>query len=290
MYHASASIDVITSIIIVHFPLNTIIKFIKGFEHIKDGDYSFRLKFKSPRILVKTAERFNNMAVQLQKTEMLSSDFIGKFSHEMKTPLASINGYAKLLKNDNISKEERNEYLDIIIQESENLSHLSKKILTLSKLEEQTELTEKACVNVSEQIREAIAVDYHKWSEKNLVINAEENDFFTSGDNELLRQVWINILDNAIRFSPDGGEITIRITARYGYLYISFSNQGIPIPKENHADIFKKFFQCENRDILCGNGLGLPLVKQIVQLHEGDVYVKKSDKTATVFEIVLPQI
>ena len=282
-------LNIITSIIIVQLPMHIVLKFIKEFEYIKNGDYSVRLKFRYFPGLKKSAERFNNMALQLQKTEMLSSDFISNFSHEMKTPVASITGFAKLLKNDDIPAEVRHEYLDIIIQESDNLSHLSQKILLLSKLDEQTELENTSTVNVSEQIRLAVASSYNMWSEKNITVSPEDEDYFTSGDANLLGHVWQNLLDNAIRFSPDGGNISIKITSENGQLYITFSNQGTPIPKENRTDIFKKFFRCEKDCSSIGNGLGLPMVRQIILLHNGDVYVKKSDSDSTVFEVVLAE-
>ncbi len=280
-------LNIITSIIIVQLPMHIVLKFLRAFEHIKNGDYSVRLRFRYFPGLKKSAARFNNMASHLQKTEMLSSDFINNFSHEMKTPISSITGFANLLKDDNLPKEVRDEYIDIILQESDNLSHLSKKILLLSKLEEQTEITEKSIINISEQIRLAVAATYHTWSEKNITIEAAENDYFTSGDRELLEHVWQNLIDNAIKFSPVGGEITIKIIPENEKLNISISNQGKPIPSENFSDIFKKFYQGDKSNTTKGNGLGLPMVKQIIYLHNGEISVKKSDNVSTVFEIIL---
>ena len=280
-------LNIITSIVIVQLPMHIVLKFLQAFEHIKDGDYSVRLSFRFFSGLKKAAGRFNNMASHLQKTEMLSSDFISNFSHEMKTPISSITGFANLLKDDNLPKEVRDKYIDIILQESDNLSHLSEKILLLSRLEEQNEITKKTIVNISEQLRLAVAATYHSWSEKNITIDAEEKDYFTSGDAALLEHVWQNLIDNAIKFSPAGGKITIKIIPENDILNINISNQGKPIPSESFNDIFKKFYQGDKSSATKGNGLGLPMVKQIVYLHNGDISVKKSDEISTEFEILL---
>ena len=280
---------IISSFLTAHLTIKVMLKIIQAFKDIENGNFTVRLDFRKPRILSKTADTFNKMAVQLQKTEMMSSDFIDNFSHEMKTPISSINGFAKLIKSNDLDKATRDEYIDIIIQESESLSYLSQNILTLSRLQELNTLENKCKINITEQIRHAIASSYHKWSEKELDIDFESEEFSVQGNAEMLEQVWNNILGNAVKFSPDNGKINIRITSKSGKLYITVSNQGTPIPKENHDDIFKKFFRCEERNSSGGNGLGLPMVRQIILLHEGDMYVKKSDKTATVFEIVLPQ-
>ena len=279
-------LSIITSVISVQITVNVIMKFVKAYENIKNGNYSVRLSFRKSKILKKTAGQFNDMAIHLQKTEMLSSDFISNFSHEMKTPISSITGFANLLKDDNLQKEVRDEYIDIILQESDNLSHLSEKILLLSRLEEQNEIT-KTIVNISEQIRLAVAATYHSWSEKNITIDAEEKDYFIAGDAELLEHVWQNLIDNAIKFSPPGGKITIKIIPENDKLNVNISNQGKPIPSESFNDIFKKFYQGDKSSTTKGNGLGLPMVKQIVYLHNGDISVKKSDETSTEFEILL---
>lgn len=285
--NALLALSIFTSIISVQLSVNVIMKFVKAYENIKNGNYSVRLSFRKSKILQKTAVQFNDMALQLQKTEMLSSDFIGNFSHEMKTPVASIHGFAGLLKNDDIPTDTRNAYLDIIIQESESLSHLAERILLLSKLGEQTEIEQKTVVNVSEQLRIAVASAYSKWAEKNISIFSEENNYFTLGDAEMLNQVWTNLISNAIKFSPEGGKIKITASAEDGFIFIAIENQGNPIPEENHTDIFKKFYQCDKDSRNGGNGLGLPIAKQIVQLHGGSICVKKSDAKSTVFEVTL---
>ena len=168
---------IISSFLTAHLSIKVMLKIIQAFKDIENGNFTVRLDFRKPRILSKTADTFNKMAVQLQKTEMMSSDFIDNFSHEMKTPISSINGFAKLIKSDDLDKATRDEYIDIIIQESESLSYLSQNILTLSRLQELNTLENKCKINITEQIRHAIASSYHKWSEKELDIDFESEEF-----------------------------------------------------------------------------------------------------------------
>ena len=282
-------IGCLLSAIFVNIPIKMLKKATDAFDSISNGDYSARLDFKSPEILKLTSDKFNHMATQLESTEMMSNDFISNFSHEFKTPIASINGFAKLLKDENISKEDHDEYLDIIIQESERLSNLSNSILTLSNLEQQAIISNKKTINVSEQIRNVIGTLYHKWADRNISVIFDEDEFYTNGNREMLRQVWINLIDNAIKFSPEGGTIEIHIRKNNDNLCISVSNQGKPIKPEAKKRIFDKFYQADESHATNGNGLGLATVKQIISLHNGEVYLKKSDEISTVFEVLLQQ-
>ena len=228
------------------------------------------------------------MAQQLESTEMLSHDFINNFSHEFKTPIASINGFAKLLKNENISKEEQQEYLDIIIQESERLSNLSINILTLSKLEQQSILTNKTEYNLSEQIRIIIGSLYPKWSEKSIEIDLTGEDIDIVANREMLGQVWINLLDNAIKFSPENKKISINLSKEDEAITITMKNYGRTVPPEQISRIFDKFYQGDESHGTTGNGLGLPMVKRIIELHNGDIDVFCTEEPAVSFHITLP--
>ena len=177
----------ILSVLLIHKPIKKMSRLIDAMTQIKNGDFTVRLSEKRiGRITKKTVAIFNNMAQQLESTEMLSHDFINNFSHEFKTPIASINGFAKLLKNNSLSPQEREEYLDIIIQESERLSNLSINILTLSRLEQQSILTNKVKYDVSEQIRIIIGSLYHKWADKKIEIIFNGDDIFIDANKEML--------------------------------------------------------------------------------------------------------
>ena len=147
-------------------PLKPIRTVCEAADKIADGDYNVRINLKGPAEFIQLAESFNHMAEELGSVEMLRSDFVNNFSHEFKTPIVSVRGFAKMLKRDDLTDEERNEYLDTIITESERLAELSTNILNLTKIEQQTILTDKKQFNVSEQIRLVIAMLSGKWQEK----------------------------------------------------------------------------------------------------------------------------
>ncbi|MCD8018303.1 MAG: HAMP domain-containing histidine kinase [Clostridiales bacterium] len=257
-------------------------------DRIADGDYSVRLSLSGPEEFRNLGRKFNHMAEELGSVEMLRSDFVNNFSHEFKTPIVSIRGFAKMLQLENISEEEREEYLNIIIQESERLSELSSNVLNLSHIENQTILTDKKRFNVTEQIRLAIVMMDSKWPEKGIIFQFDSDEIYINGSEELLSQVWINLLDNAIKFSPDGGNVKIALSEVGGMVQVIITNQGKPIPPEKAALVFDKFYQCDTSHATRGNGLGLSLVKQIVQLHNGQVFLKSSDEKETVFAVELP--
>ena len=277
------------SLLMVNYPIKLVNKVLHAFDMISKGDFSFRLSLGKSPMLKRISGRFNNMAQQLESTEMLSNDFIGNFSHEFKTPINSINGFAKLIDDDNLTEEQR-EYLQIIIQESDRLSKLSNSVLTLSKLEQQGILTHTDKVDISEQIRLVVGTLYHKWSAKNIEILFDCDEFFTLGNKEMLSAVWMNLIDNAIKFSPENGEIRIDITASANLLHCTISNNGTPIPADKQARLFEKFYQTDSSHSTYGNGLGLATVKKMVELHNGNVCLKKSDNSSTVFEVSLKKL
>ncbi|MBR3767981.1 MAG: HAMP domain-containing histidine kinase [Clostridia bacterium] len=284
----STVIGCILSVIIIHRPMSRMQRLLDAMEQISNGNFSARLHAKSKTDLIKRSVAiFNNMATQLENINMLSHDFINNFSHEIKTPIASINGFAKLLKNENLTDEERNEYLDIIIQESDHLSNLSANILTLSRLEHQSVVTNKTYFNVSEQIRITIGSLYNNWSKKNTEIVFNSDEYYINANKEMIGQVWINLIDNAIKFSPDKTDIDISLKSDGETLIFSISNFGKPIPPENEKRIFDKFYQGDESHSTSGNGLGLPMVKKIVELHNGEIKLKTNNELIT-FEVSLP--
>ncbi len=197
----------------------------------------------------------------------------------------SIRGFARMLKLDNLSEAERDEYLDIIIEESERLTSLSTNVLNLSKLEQQTILTNKNQINISEQIRRTISMMDSKWPGKQIEYQFDSEDVFAEGNEELLKQVWINLLDNAIKFSPANGRIHIETRQNETELTVRISNQGDPIPPEAAGHIFDKFYQGDTSHTARGNGLGLAIVRRIMELHGGEVSLISSDQEQTIFQV-----
>ena len=217
------------------------------------------------------------MAEELGSVEMLRSDFINEFAHEFKTPIVSIRGFARLLKRNDLEPEKRREYLDIIIEESERLAGLSGSVLQLAKVEKQVILSDVAWFNVSEQIRLVIAQMMEKHQQKDVTVSLEtgprdgsgEQDLQLAGNEELLRRVWINILDNAFKFTPASGEIRVSIYIEGNIFTADVWDSGPQITPETAARMFDKFYQGDSSRATEGNGLGLAIAKKIVHLHGG---------------------
>lgn len=231
---------------------------------------------------------FNKLSEELQSTEMLRSDFINNFSHEFKTPIVSIAGFAKLLKKGNLTDEQRMLYLDAIEEESMRLSYMATNVLNLTKVENQTILTDVSSFNLSEQIRSCVLLLEPKWAKKNLNFQMEIDEYTINANEELLKQVWINLLDNAIKFSENEGNINIDVADVGNCLSVSITNFGVEISPVAQDKIFKKFYQEDLSHSTEGNGIGLAIVKKITDLHNGKISVK-SENMAVTFTVVLPK-
>lgn len=267
-------------------PLRPIREIMDAVDRIANGDYSVRLSLKGLDELRALGNKFNHMAEELGSVEMLRADFINNFSHEFKTPIVSIRGYAKALKWDDLTPEERNEYLDIIISESERLVSLSSNVLYLSKIEKQAIVPSKKRFNLSEQIRLAIVLLDKKFADKNLEPEFEGGEVWCDGNEEMLKQVWINLLDNAIKFSPPGKKIEVCASSGPNEISVKIRDFGSGIPLEQKNRIFDKFYQCDASRTTAGNGLGLTIVKRILDLHGGKIVVYSSEEGST-FEVTL---
>jgi signal transduction histidine kinase len=214
------------------------------------------------------------MAEDLEHTEMLRGDFVNNFSHEFKTPIVSISGFAKLLKKGNLSETQKEEYLDIIEEESLRLSEMATNVLNMTKIQNQTILTDVTEYNLSEQIRSCVLLLEKRWTEKNLELSLEFDEYLICACEEMLKQVWINLIDNAIKYSPEYGLVIIKIKEEEQCYHVSVANSGIEIPKEKQQKIFEKFYQVDESHSSVGNGIGLSVVKYAVELHKGQVYVE----------------
>ena len=272
-------------------PLGPVNKLINAMNALAAGEYQTRLRFTGFLSNNPTAweltNSFNTMAAELESTEMLRSDFINNFSHEFKTPIVSIAGFAKLLKRGNLTPDEQKEYLDIIESESLRLSAMATNVLNMTKVENQTILTDITRYNLSEQIRNCVLLLEPKWAEKNIEWDMEFDEFSISGNRELLQEVWVNLIDNAIKFSPEGSVITISITAEGGDIKVSVTNCGPRIPANSRDMIFRKFYQADRSHGTEGNGIGLAIVKRVAELH-GGVVSMESGSGRTTFMVTLP--
>jgi len=271
------------------FPLRPLNRLMRAMHRLSEGDYSVRLKDSGFKVFRDLNNSFNTMAEELQNTEMLRADFVNNFSHEFKTPLVSIKGFAQLIRRGNLTPEEQDEYLEIIDREADRLASIATSVLNLTRLENQQILSDYADFNISEQLRTCILMLDSRFSEKNIAVSADFDEFTVSGNEEFLRQVWINLLDNAVKFTPDGGsvDVSLETNREENLVAVNIFNSGSFIPEESRERIFSKFYQMDTSHSSAGNGLGLPIVKRIVELHGGFVSAS-SDEAGTTFTVVLP--
>lgn len=286
------AIGTVVSNLVVRIPLKPIKQLIVAMRRLSEGHFEERLELvEEPlgemSLFQEVAETFNTLASELQSTEMMRSDFVNNFSHEFKTPIVSISGFAQILRHGGLSEEEQREYLDIIVDESARLTHMATSVMNMTKIENQTILTEITRYNVSEQIRKCILMLEKKWIRKKISITAEFSEHQISGNMQLLNQVWINLLDNAVKFSPEGAEVEVRIREDPEGITVSFCNYGPEITKDQEKRIYDKFWQGDSSHASEGAGIGLSIVKKIIELHKGRIDVSSTSER-TVFSVWLP--
>ena len=266
---------------------------------VASGDYSVRVDTKKMPVDIKEirgpvnefedfVDSFNKMAEALDSVEMLRSDFVNTISHEFKTPVVSIRGYAKLLQAPDLTEEQRREYTDTIIQESQRLSTMSSNILLLSRYEHTDVLTEKTVFSLDEQIRDCIQLQSRTWMEKNIILSGELESVMFYGNPDIMNHLWSNLLSNAIKFTPAGGAVSIGLTQRDGHVVVRFSDSGIGMDEEALSHIYEKFYQADASRRSAGNGLGLSIVKRIVTLCGGDIAVESEPGLGTTFTVTIP--
>lgn len=260
-----------------------------AFDELSKGNFSVKIPTDEKVAEIREmAQHFNAMTHDLSHMETLRSDFVANVSHEFKTPIAAIEGYATLLQNPNLTLEKHNHYVEIILDNSQRLSNLSSNILTLSKLENQEMIVDNRVFRLDEQIRRSILLLEGKWSAQNIEFDMDLPKQMYYGSEPLLAQVWSNILDNAIKHSPAGSVIHVNIQAADKELTVTIADHGEGMTEEVQKHIFEKFYQGDNSRTAEGNGLGLSLVKRIVELCNGTVSVQSMPGQGAAFSVTLP--
>ena len=270
-----------------HF-LRQIYELVDATKKVAAGDFSVRMKSGSAREIDLISRSFNNMVKELSTIETLRSDFVSNISHEFKTPVASIRGFARRLKKNNLTAEQRDEYLDIIISESERLTRLSGNVLLLSRLESTEELREETEYPLDEQIRRAVLLLEQQFQKKGLETDIALDEVSITANEEMLSHLWINLLGNAIKFSPEGGAVRISLTAEGTDAVVKIADEGPGMGDEVKKRIFDKFFQGDQSRATEGNGLGLSLVKRILELENGRIEVESEPGRGACFTVMLP--
>lgn len=236
------------------------------------------------------ADSVNRTAAELAGIELLRTDFVNSFSHEFKTPIASLAGFARLLKRPGLSDGERERYLDAIIAESDRLASLSSSVLALSKADAQQIVADRAPVNLTEQVRRAVLALEARWVEKDIALELDLEETAYLGSADLLNHAWTNLLDNAAKFSPAGSAVRVELHAFPGSVAFTVRDEGPGMDDAVRERAFERFYQGDPSRATPGNGIGLALVKRVAELHGGRVSVVSAPGAGSAFSVVLPTL
>lgn len=235
-------------------------------------------------------ESVNKMALDLNQVENMRQEFISNVSHEIQSPLASIRGFALALRNEQLSAEERRHYLDIIDIETRRLSALSDNMLKLASLETQNMKFEPRPYRLDKQLRHLILACEPQWMDKQIDMQLFLDETYITADEDLLSQVWINLIHNSIKFTQDGGEVRVDLQQHGNQIKVRISDNGIGISEEDHPRIFERFYKADTARERSqgGSGLGLSISKKIIALHNGTITVQGTLGEGSVFIVSLP--
>ncbi|WP_313731605.1 HAMP domain-containing sensor histidine kinase [Cohnella nanjingensis] len=259
-------------------------------KQLAQGHFEVELKTKRKDELGMLAHSFNETARELRQLETMRQDFVSNVSHEIQSPLTSITGFAKALKFDRlVTEDHRGRYLDIILAESERLSRLSENLLKLVSLESDHHPFQAATFNLDEQIRQVVVSSEPLWSSKNIRIDLKlPAAAKITADPDQLNQVWINLLGNSIKFTPDRGKIRIALVPNGNELAVTIADSGIGISPEERNRIFERFYKTDRSRSGSGSGLGLAIVKKIIALHQGSIEASGAIGQGTTVTVKLP--
>ncbi|MBR4972281.1 MAG: HAMP domain-containing histidine kinase [Oscillospiraceae bacterium] len=260
----------------------------KAMEQVADGDFSVRLDEKSSsKEIMEVYSGFNMMAHELRATEILQTDFVSNVSHEFKTPINAIEGYSMLLQDSENLSPEQQQYIDKIVFNTSRLSSLVGSILLLSKLENQQIPTGQTCYRLDEQIRQSIVAQEAAWEKKELEFDVNLDRVEYVGNEPMMRHVWDNLISNAIKFSPIGGLVCMRLRDQNGILEFTISDEGPGISDDALKHIFDKFYQADSSHKEEGNGLGMALVKRILAIEGGTVRAENRENNGARITVTL---
>ena len=291
--YAVCSLIAVSMVVIIRMTfIHPLQRNIAAMKELANGNFAVRVEHAehgyTPREMVEFEQSFNKAAKELGGTEILRKDFINNFSHEFKTPIVSISGFADLLLEEQLTLEDQKEYLTIIRDESRRLADLATNILTLNRVESQTILTDKARFCLDEQLRQSVLVTQQKWRQKELDFDADLAPAEYTGSEGLLKEVWLNLLDNAAKFSPEGGTVAVNLRKEKSALMVSVTDQGEGMSADTQAHIFEQFYQGDTSHTTQGNGLGLAMVKKVLELHGGSIQVNSAPGQGSCFTVTLP--
>jgi two-component system, OmpR family, phosphate regulon sensor histidine kinase PhoR len=278
------------------FLMGTVEPIIKALEKIGQGDFNVRLEneldsdFEGHEPVNKLVQSVNSMALELSQMEELRQEFISNVSHEIQSPLTSIRGFARALQKEDLSQEERTHYLNIIETESMRLSKLSEDLLKLASLETENLQFEPKPYRLDKQIRSLILACEPQWMDKAIDMDVSLEEVSITADEDLLSQVWINLIHNSIKFSLQCARINIALCQQGDKVLFSISDTGIGISEADQSRVFERFFKADKSRHRSngGSGLGLSIAKKIVEIHQGKISLQSKLGAGTSFTVSLP--
>jgi len=270
------------------FTYKYITKLSDAMRGVSEGEFSIKLDTNKAGPFLLLYENFNKMGTELETVQSLKSDFINNYSHEFKTPISSIKGFADLLLDEDISEEEKRQYLKIISEESTRLTHLADSTLLMSKLDSQEIIENKKEYSLDNQIEECATILSREWKKKNINFSGNFEEIMYYNNPEIMKQLWINLMTNSLKYTPENGEIIVNLTQKNNQITMSIKDTGIGMSKEISNNMFEKYYQGDLSHATPGLGLGLSIVKRIVELCNGTISVESTEGMGTTFTVVLP--
>lgn len=287
---ASSAVAGIIALLLNHRILRPIRNLGSAMNRVAGGDFKLRIDSTSRSGDIQQLYKdFNVMVSELEKTEVLQSDFVSNVSHEFKTPINAIEGYTMLLQGTGEGTPEQREYVEKILHNTRRLSSLIGDILLLSKVENQTIAREETEFRLDEQVRQSILSLEPQWSEKETDFDVELEEISYRGDERLLLHVWNNLIGNAVKFNPPNAAVRLRLSRSDGGVIFTVEDEGPGIPPEAQKHIFDKFYQGDSSHREEGNGLGLALVKRILNVCGGEIAQENLPGRGCRFTVKLPE-
>lgn len=293
-YTSAAIIFMMTGSIVFLIVADIIVKPISRLTKVTDelakGNYKVRVNYEGKDEISSLYASFNQMAVRLAKQETIRQQFISDVSHEFQTPLTAISGFATILKNENLTDEQRQKYADIILFNSNRLSHLSKNMLQLTLLDGEDTSLDKSEFPLIEQLNRVIEMEDNAALSKDIEIEFihPKKEFIIEADESRMEQVWINLLSNAIKYTNEHGVVTVEVRRTVTELQVRFEDTGVGMSQDAISHIFERFYRQDKSRTIEGNGLGLSIVKRIIDLHHYKIDVESQEDVGSVFTVYIP--
>jgi two-component system, OmpR family, phosphate regulon sensor histidine kinase PhoR len=266
----------------------------EAIQRIAKGDFSVHLKLKQARDhpFGELTESINHMVGELSRMERMRQEFISDVSHEIQSPLTSINGFAKALQCDSLDADERTHYLGIIETESMRLSRLSENLLKLTALESDHPPFEPKRYRLDKQLRNIVLSLEPQWIEKTLDMDVSLEEVSIDADEDLMSQVWVNLLHNSIKFTPNGGTISVHLRRCGQEAVVCIADTGTGIAQDDQARIFERFYKADTSRTRAtgGSGLGLAIARKITEMHKGTIRVESAMGAGTILTVRVPEI